>query len=912
MRKKYLSALLFGALLFASAGTFTSCKDYDDDINNLQGQITANADAIKALQDLVNAGKYVSGVAMEGQTITFTFSDGSTQPITIPAGEKGQTVVVKDGELYIDDEPTGIKVAEELDTEAGLVKSENGTWWVLNENGEYTNTNIPVSGITVSGSEKDGYTFTIYNEKGEAQTVKLPTAASSITSIDFSTDLVTNPLTLKRVNVSKIEKEDFTFAKNVFKLKKGNVEIKAADWKGPKTLPVDGSYIFSSESTIDVRIDPVGTDATLVSYTLTNTLNQDAPSIKLKADAEDSDKALNNGNIAGRAANLGNGLYTLSMDNFVVAKDDVKGVYTDGLATINPETVYAVNAGYSCRSKYALNIVEAEACTLNNLVLSQGNSSTSTKSMTDATLTSPFKAKVGVPVKVSGNADKAIYDMYLEVANEDAKFQVTFDQENCTFTIGQNPDWDTRDVAVPIIVWTVANDGSVYKTIVKVSLDAEFDTSSQYQAVSHNIAVEKQNNVEYIDLQTMKDGFKSDDDLASWIKNVDLTKVSYDIYTDKNCSADKKVTNTGKVSFATVSKKDYSVAALTGKNGASANYIRMIVDNNATAACDLKLDTQYYIKASYNDGKNTLNSIVVPITFTAPTVAEQFAVSTNYQNGTENSIKAFYNNWNDNDRIDVRKQIAFVTYFKSYDKFATLALDKEAVITKYNSKDMTSDDLASLSIKDNATPATIENEVKVSLKALDLGDNTNREAGYGQALKIIATNKYYTDTKWAYANDADTKYSFTISIFSPIYEGTIAATDGSKNLTVIANSETGSDITKDMVSLTDYADNKYNIVPDKIGNSNNTADNNNDIWTANQIVNVWVEETGDNDYIKEIKLRGVNATDPDNIIPGAITVIAQPVPNYTEPTEVTVHVKDVWGYVTSQPLNITLTKNTGN
>ena len=39
MRKKYLSALLFGALLFASAGTFTSCKDYDDDIKNLQEQI---------------------------------------------------------------------------------------------------------------------------------------------------------------------------------------------------------------------------------------------------------------------------------------------------------------------------------------------------------------------------------------------------------------------------------------------------------------------------------------------------------------------------------------------------------------------------------------------------------------------------------------------------------------------------------------------------------------------------------------------------------------------------------------------------------------------------------------------------------------------------------------------------------
>ena len=59
MRKKYLSALLFGALLFASTGTFTSCKDYDDDINNLQQQITSNKDAIAALQKLVGEGKWV-------------------------------------------------------------------------------------------------------------------------------------------------------------------------------------------------------------------------------------------------------------------------------------------------------------------------------------------------------------------------------------------------------------------------------------------------------------------------------------------------------------------------------------------------------------------------------------------------------------------------------------------------------------------------------------------------------------------------------------------------------------------------------------------------------------------------------------------------------------------------------------
>ena len=54
MRKKYLSALLFGALLFASTGTFTSCKDYDDDIKNLQEQLDKKA-SLEELQKQIDA-----------------------------------------------------------------------------------------------------------------------------------------------------------------------------------------------------------------------------------------------------------------------------------------------------------------------------------------------------------------------------------------------------------------------------------------------------------------------------------------------------------------------------------------------------------------------------------------------------------------------------------------------------------------------------------------------------------------------------------------------------------------------------------------------------------------------------------------------------------------------------------------
>ncbi len=43
MNKKFLSALLFGAVVTASTSTFVSCKDYDDDIDALQEQITTQS-----------------------------------------------------------------------------------------------------------------------------------------------------------------------------------------------------------------------------------------------------------------------------------------------------------------------------------------------------------------------------------------------------------------------------------------------------------------------------------------------------------------------------------------------------------------------------------------------------------------------------------------------------------------------------------------------------------------------------------------------------------------------------------------------------------------------------------------------------------------------------------------------------
>ena len=136
MRKKYLSALLFGALLFASAGTFTSCKDYDDDINNLQEQINTINTTLSELKTLVGDGG-VSSVTFDESTGVLTVVDangtkaytiktaaGSVDEVKITiegqelkvngvtVGKVGDAVAVENGELTINGAATGIKVGE--------------------------------------------------------------------------------------------------------------------------------------------------------------------------------------------------------------------------------------------------------------------------------------------------------------------------------------------------------------------------------------------------------------------------------------------------------------------------------------------------------------------------------------------------------------------------------------------------------------------------------------------------------------------------------------------------------------------------------------------------------------------------------------------------------------------------------
>ena len=82
MNKKILSALLLGALTVASTGTLVSCKDYDDDIANLQKQIDENRKSIEQIEALIKGGSVITGTTTTANGVTVTLSDGSKFELT--------------------------------------------------------------------------------------------------------------------------------------------------------------------------------------------------------------------------------------------------------------------------------------------------------------------------------------------------------------------------------------------------------------------------------------------------------------------------------------------------------------------------------------------------------------------------------------------------------------------------------------------------------------------------------------------------------------------------------------------------------------------------------------------------------------------------------------------------------------
>ena len=144
MNKKFLSAILFGALMVSSTGTFVSCKDYDDDIDELTSRVDGVEGQIKDLEAKINAANWITSVTPATGGFTVAFNDGSSYTITNgkdgEAGAAGtEWTISEDGFWVCNGEKTTVKAVGQdgAQGEPGKdaqpeVKKENGKWYLWN------------------------------------------------------------------------------------------------------------------------------------------------------------------------------------------------------------------------------------------------------------------------------------------------------------------------------------------------------------------------------------------------------------------------------------------------------------------------------------------------------------------------------------------------------------------------------------------------------------------------------------------------------------------------------------------------------------------------------------------------------------------------------------------------------------
>ena len=691
-------------------------KDYDDDIKDLQGQIDANKAGIEELKKLIGEGDYVTNVAKDGDNIVVSFKNAGNKTIELK-DEVGSICKVENGELYIDNKATGIKVSADAPVTEfkPAVKVEDGKWAVLQEDGIYKTTGIPASGVTVAGSQTEGFILTFINAEGEETVIELPTAASRITSLSVSNGEETT------VNLKK-----YTF--NIT-----DADKKAWEKATGKTV-TSAKYIVAGEDKVPVRVNPVDVDATAIEFVAINGKNEVLPNVTFVAN-EDKNYATEV-----RAA-YGNGLYHMTVKQFTLADDKASNALGEAMAV--GKGYYALTANKVYRAEYNMKFqIEAATAAIGDILVDD-------KEVENEAVT----VDAGKAHSVTVENEEDLYDLYLSASQEDIKlFGLEFDNEKGTFTITKTPDVVTA-ADFDLTVHTLDNSGEVAEKTITVTLsdvivtDADYATRTLAIVANNDTDASKDKNFFTADMATMTKALGNE--LDAWKRKVANASVAF--YSDAKCEKAVEGDDAGvALTFVDAEGKELTENAIK-----SAVDMKFAV-TNATASKVFKVNTVYYAKVTFTTtGDSKLNSVVVPFKFTVPTLASMFT--------TEKAVfkgDVAYAYMNVEDQTSGEAAYSLKRAFAKYPKVSLDMDDKTAIVGDY-----TSADLAEVS-------TTFDGEAKITLKAVNPDDVTKIPAGYAKELIVKASDEDYEG--WAYG-EGEGEYVFKVKVMSPIFEGTVTS-----------------------------------------------------------------------------------------------------------------------------------------
>ena len=283
MNKKFTSAILFGALLAASASTFVSCKDYDDDIDAINEELAQVKSRVSAIEAEIEKGEWITSVVSVSNGFTVTFSNG--QSYTITNGKDGANgtngkdgadgangidgkngtngtvwTISEDGYWVCDDVKTTVKAVGVDGTKAQQeVKKENGTWYLWN------GTEYEALSSDFDRAEAIPYYYIDPNDQNYAVLVVSDVNGSNKEEIRL-------PLNEGLAQLNFLE--DLSELTVWY-----TVAAKDIKWEGPKGNVAKGSYLMTQDAgSVLVQVTPSNYDlAAIKDFSMVNSLNEVAP-----------------------------------------------------------------------------------------------------------------------------------------------------------------------------------------------------------------------------------------------------------------------------------------------------------------------------------------------------------------------------------------------------------------------------------------------------------------------------------------------------------------------------------------------------------------------------------------------------------------------------------------------------------
>ncbi len=435
--------------MVTSTGTFVSCKDYDDDIDQINNKLSGVEATIADLQKKIGDGAYVKSITQAADGFTVTMSDGSSTTITGIKGDAGQdgkdgaewTIV--DGYWACNGEKTDVKAVgtDGKDGQKEVEKRADG--WYLWNGTDYEK-------VTVDAPATAGVPYYQIDPKDENYAIMYIYDATG--KNEQAIRLPLNEGLVQLYVRNYISALDINFAK-------AKSDIK---WDGKKAAPKKGEYIITqSFDSLMVQVNPTNYDlASIKELSLMTSQNVKVP-VTLSAPvafkgilSEATSRAVSEG-----------GLYKIAVTPDAITEENVK-LYGNTNSYAKPYVSLVANDKVRSTYETAFSLNEVKTSQTLKFGIYDENGS-----FINGSFTGNIKTKAEEPLTIVTDVPKYLYDAYLTVADDykadSIRYGLVTDK---TMTIQSN---EKAQGYIKFIVHYMDTYGTVYPTEAQIKAENE-------------------------------------------------------------------------------------------------------------------------------------------------------------------------------------------------------------------------------------------------------------------------------------------------------------------------------------------------------------------------------------------------------------------------------------------------------